>query len=101
MPAVQAKLVTIITVYSARQRVVDALAALGLRGFSVHSVEGHGAHGQRVDTFFEKENLAFNIVTSAELAAKLLEWVERDLLRHDPSIAYCADVTAVPAGHFQ
>jgi nitrogen regulatory protein PII len=101
MPAVHAKLVTIVTRRSAKQRVIDALDRLGVRGFSAADVEGRGVHGQVAATLFEEENVAFSIVVSAAIAEQLLDWVERDLVPHDPAIAYAGDVLAVPGGHFQ
>ena len=100
MAPAPAKLVTIVTPFSARQRVVDVLTELGVRGYTAASVEGHGVHGDRVSSLFEHENVAFTIVVSGAIAAKLLAWVEDELAPTDPSIAYCADVVAVPAGHF-
>lgn len=100
MAPVNAKIVTVVTGAAARPRVVEALEAMGARGFTVSRVEGHGAHGDRKTGFFDDENVAFSVVVPEPLALRILEWVETDLAPREPSIAYAADVLAVPAGHF-
>ena len=97
MSSVQAKLVTIITVFEARDIVLEALAALGVRGFSLSRVEGVGVHGKKRTGLVDADNVEFAIVTSEPLCARILEWVDGDLLACHPGIAYSSDVVAVAA----
>jgi hypothetical protein len=101
MPSVPAKLVTIITVFEARDHVQSGLRELGLGGYSVARVEGHGVHGELVSGFGSAQNFLFLVLTSAERAAGLLEWVERALVPNFPGIAYAVDAVAVPASALQ
>ena len=97
MPPLQAKLVTIITAYEARNLVMQALADLGVHSFSTSKVEGAGRHGPKLRGFIEAGNVEFAIVVSEPLSIRLLSWVEAKLLAEHPGIAYSADVLAVAA----
>ena len=97
MPPVPARVVTIITTSTARQRCLDAFTELGVKSFSETHVGGAGVHGKKRNTLFETENVEFIVVSSAALALRLLDWVEHNLLPHWPMIAYSADVVAIAA----
>jgi nitrogen regulatory protein PII len=97
MALTAAKLVTIITAFEGHDRVVDAIHKLGIEGYSVTRMEGHGLHGAQVGSVISARNYAFAIVATGELATRLLDWVERDLVPTHPTLAYCIDVLAVPA----
>jgi nitrogen regulatory protein PII len=100
MPPKPAKLVTIIAPHHARERILDALHALGARGFSLSHVEGFGAHGHRDSGVADAKNLAVMVVAGDALARKILTWVEEELIPIHAAIAYSADVIAVPGGYF-
>jgi nitrogen regulatory protein PII len=95
MPQLEAKLVTIITTFDAEHRVREALREIGIRGFSVARVDGEGVHGERQGGFITHESAAFTVVTTAELAAKIMAWVEQHFVPTSPGIAYVTDVVAV------
>jgi nitrogen regulatory protein PII len=97
VPPISAKVITIITAFEARDLVLDAFADLGVRKYSVLHVEGLGAHGERRSGLTETKNLMYIVVASEALAARLLQWVERELLLAASSIAYSADAAAVAA----
>ncbi len=101
MPPVTAKVVTIITVFEARERVLEALTTLGVRGFSTYNVEGTGVHGEKRTGLVETENLVFVILASEPLSDRVLAWVEEHLLPRYPGIAYSTDVSAVAARPIQ
>lgn len=101
MAGVPAKLVTLIVVYQAQTVVQARLRALGVVGYSESSVEGHGATGDRRAGLIDAANIQFTIVTSDAIASQILDWVERDLSTHHPSIAYVTDVLAAPASRFK
>lgn len=95
MPAVSAKVVTIITGEQAQERVFAALPALGAPHFSYSAVKGRGVHGKREGGLFEDSNLAFTIVTTELVAARIYQWLENELLPTFPAIAYTTDTVAL------
>lgn len=97
MAPVAAKLVTIITAFEGHDRVLDGLHKLRIDGYSVTRTEGHGVHGAQVGNVISAKNYAFAIVAREELAMRLLDWVEHELVPAHPTVAYSADVLAVPA----
>jgi nitrogen regulatory protein PII len=97
MPPVDAQLVTIITVFDAEQFVQEALAALGVHGYSMAHVEGAGLHGKKQTGLVEAKNVAFSIVASKSLSVRILDWVDEHLLERYPGIAYLGDVVVVAA----
>lgn len=97
MKSENAKVVTLITVFDARDLVLKAFADMNVRGYSLAHVEGVGVHGQKKSGLVETENLSYVIVASESLAAQVLDWVDRELLARYPSIAFSTDATAVTA----
>jgi hypothetical protein len=96
MPSIPAKLVTIITVFEAREHVQTALRDFGLGGYSVARVEGHGVHGDLASSIGSAKNFLFLVLTDAARASRLLAWVEGELLPSFPGVAYAVDAVAVP-----
>jgi hypothetical protein len=90
-----AKVVTIITAFDARERLLEAFAHLGVHSFSSFHVEGVGVHGEKRTSLGETRNLVYVTVVSEALATRLLAWVEADLLTAFASIAYSTDAVAV------
>ena len=97
MPAIPAKLVTIITVFSAQLRIERGLAKLGAKAYSLAKVDGRGQHGHQRDGIVDSANVQFSIVAHEKLAMQILEWVEREIASSEPVIAYAADVIALPS----
>ena len=97
MLPIHARVVTIITVFEARELVLDAFSDLGVRSYSMSRVEGAGVHGEKRTGLVEAENFVFVVVASAPLATRVLTWVEADLLARYPCIAYTTDAIAVAA----
>jgi hypothetical protein len=95
MPAVAAKVVTIITGEQAQERVWEALPALGAPHFSYCAVRGQGVHGKIAGGLFEDHNLAITIVTTDAVATRIVQWLERDLMPTFPAIAYITDSVAL------
>src|SRR5215475_4599412 len=91
------KVVTIITVFEAGELVRKGFATLGVVGYSSSHVEGVGAHGEKRSGLTGGKNLAYVVVVSEALAARILDWVDHKLLPHHASIAYSTDATAVTA----
>lgn len=97
MTLTNAKVVTIITAFDARARLLEAFADLGVHSFSTFHAEGMGAHGEKRTGLDETKNLVYVSVLSETVAARVLAWVEAELLPAFPSIAYSTDAVAVAA----
>ncbi len=100
MAIVSARVVTIISVIEARDQILKGIESFGLRAYSTHRIRGRGAHGRRMGGFFESENVSFVVVTSPAMALKLLTWVDDEVSKIHPAIAYSAGADAVPGDHF-
>jgi hypothetical protein len=100
MPLINAKLVTIVSVFEARDRITEELKKLGVSGMSIARVEGEGFHGTKRDGLFESANAAFSVVASERLAAAILEWVEREIEPRHPVIAWSSEVVTLSGHHF-
>jgi hypothetical protein len=92
-----AKVVTIITDFEARDLVLAGFEDLGVRSFSSTHVEGVGVHGEKRTGLNETKNLEYVVVASEALAASLLAWVQDRLLPRYPSIAFSTDAFVVSA----
>ncbi len=86
------KLVTIVCEAYAREPVTGLLREVGARGWTLFAVEGEGAHGGRPADIPEFSNLQIEIVVRPEVAAVLLERLERELFPRYGMIAFAADV---------
>jgi nitrogen regulatory protein PII len=95
MPAERAKLVTIISGEENHSRIATAVTSFGARGFTFHKVAGHGTHGTRPAGFFDSSNETFSVVVTEEIANRILDWVEKELVPSAAVIAYCQDVLAI------
>jgi hypothetical protein len=97
VPPTATKIVTIITAFEARDLVLAGFADLGVRKYSLLHVEGMGEHGERRSSLTGTKNIMYIVVASEALSARLLQWVERELLLAASSIAYSSDAVAVAA----
>lgn len=91
------KVVTIVTVFAARELVQAAFPSLGVDGFTARHVEGVGAHGEKRTSLFDAKNVEYIVVASESLAERIMQWVEDELLPRYPAIAYSTDAVAVLA----
>ena len=57
MPPTNAKVVTIITAFDARARLLEAFSDLGVRSFSTFHVEGMGVHGEKRSGIGDTRNI--------------------------------------------
>jgi hypothetical protein len=97
MVLTNARVVTIITAFDARARLLKAFSDLGVQSFSSFHVEGMGTHGEKRTGLAEAKNIVYVSVVSEALASRVLAWVEADLLPSFPSIAFTTDAVAVAA----
>ena len=88
-------MVNITTAYSQKDRVERKLAELAILGFSFSNVRGHGTHGHLPTSWLDASNISFTVITTEELADKLLHRAEHELIAHYPGIAYVTDVMTV------
>ncbi len=91
MPIVPAKVVTIIAVFEAQEKIENHLKALGLKGWSFDRCKGRGIRGTRLGGFSDGDNLNFTVIASEEVAEKLITWVGESLNPLDPAVAYAVD----------
>ncbi len=93
------KLVTIIIGSEYRNELTDVLPTLGVKGFTFVEVKGRGAHDPRL-SFFDGTNLQIEVLANAEVADRVLAYLETNYLPRVALVAHVADVVAMPAGHF-
>lgn len=95
MPPKPRKVITVIVAEENQERVVAGLKASGAHDFTFCFVKGQGTHGRRVGGMFGAENVMTTVVTSAEVAEKVLRWFERELMVHATGIIYVMDGAAI------
>jgi nitrogen regulatory protein P-II 2 len=94
------KMVTIVCEAYAREPVTALLRAVGARGWTLFSVEGEGARGDRPADIPEFANIQIEIVVRPEIATVMLERLEKELFPRYGMIAFAADVQVLRAGKF-
>ncbi|MBI2813480.1 MAG: transcriptional regulator [Opitutae bacterium] len=94
------KLVTIVCEAFAREPVLDLLRAAGARGWTLFAVEGEGRRGGRPADIPEFSNIQIEVIVRPEVAAALLERLERELFPRYGMIAFAADVQVLRPGKF-
>ena len=86
------KLVTIVTEALARKPVEALLNQVGAHGFTVFSVEGQGARGERAADISEYANIQIQVVVPPAIADQLLARLTSDFFPCYGMIAYETDV---------
>lgn len=94
------KLVTIICEAHARKPITELLREVGARGWTAFPVEGDGAKGPRHADIPETTNLQLQVVVRSDVAATLLERLEREYFPRYGMIAYAADVQVLRQNKF-
>jgi nitrogen regulatory protein PII len=92
-------LVTVITGFEMKERVISDLTGLGVTGCTIVRAEGHGLHGTRRFGVLDGANVQIEILVDAELAKKILELVETGY-RGEPILAFAHEVHAVSFERF-
>ena len=89
------KLLRIVAEARLRDDVVRLLAGAGVHGYTITSVGGSGANGDRLGTTVETSNVLIETVAAEEKALEALGLVHRSLLGRNAVIAYLMDATVL------
>ncbi len=90
MTTVPYRLVTIIAERSVRDRLLDAVHALGATGHTISDVEGEGSQGVR--TARGGPSVKIEAIVSAEVADRIAAHVAERYFAHHSVIVYLQDV---------
>lgn len=85
------KLVTIVTEGLLKDKMIDLLEKQGATGFTIVRAEGKGSRGLRA-TDWEGPNYRFEVITSPEIAEKIVRAVQEKYLTHYSVIVWLSDV---------
>lgn len=86
------KLVTVVGEAYSREPVLKILRETGAHGWTLFTVEGDGARGQRPGDIREFANIQIEAVVTPEVSRRLLERLERELFPRYGMIAFESDV---------
>ena len=86
------KRVTIVTEALARESIRQLLSEVGAHGYTIFSVEGSGAQGERPADIAEFGNIQVEVVLQPPVAERLLERLNREFFPRYAMIAYECDV---------
>jgi nitrogen regulatory protein P-II 2 len=73
---------------------------VGAHGFTLFSVEGAGAQGDRVNDIAEYGNIQVQVIVRPEVATRLLEKLEREFFPKFAMVAYESDIRVLRQGKF-
>ncbi len=93
------KLVTIIAASHAQERLHRMLTDLGVRHFTVCTVDGRGMHGTHERGFFGNGNIRLETIVTIQVADAILD---RAAIEAESAelVAFSQDIVAVPHAHF-
>ncbi len=94
MRTTRMKLVTIVAEPVLEDRLIDEIKKLGASGYTVTTARGEGTRGVHADAWLG-HNARIEVVTSPELADRILEHLAHDYFRDYAVIAYTTDVDVV------
>lgn len=94
------KLVTIVCEALARQPLTALLGEVGAQGYTLFTVEGSGAQGQRVADIQEFANIQVEVIVPPAVAGQLLQRLERDFFPRYAMVAYESDVRVLRSHKF-
>jgi nitrogen regulatory protein PII len=97
--AAKVTLVTVITGFEMKERVVSDLTRLGVTGCTIVRADGHGLHGTRKFGLLDGANVQIETLVDAQLAKKILELIETDYTG-EPILAFAHEVQAVAFERF-
>lgn len=99
-----AKCVVIITESAIKSDVLDFITTLGVKGYTIDTVCGRGERGIRDDDALLGDylrNVKIEVVTTAELAEKIVFTVIEQFFKNYAGIAYMHDVQVVREDKFR
>jgi nitrogen regulatory protein P-II 2 len=86
------KPVTIVCEAIAREPLTALLHEVGAHGYTLFTVEGSGAQGQRVADIQEFANIRVEVIVPPAVAGRLLGRLEKDFFPRYAMVAYESDV---------
>ncbi len=87
-------LLTIVAEHVLRERLINTLQSVGVRGFTIYEVEGEGSRHRRISEVLGS-NVKIETIVSDELASQLLEILKRDYFARFAVIAYTSQVNVI------
>lgn len=88
------RLVTVIAERSVRDRLLEAIHALGATGHTIHDVHGEGSRGANVAQH-DRPSVKIETIVAAEVAERIVDHVASTYFEHYAVIAYVQDVSVV------
>jgi len=94
------KLVTVVCEALARQALLDVLKQAGAHGYTLFTVEGSGAQGERPGDIVEFGNIQTQVVVTPGTAQAILTQLHQQLFPRYAMIAYATDIQVIRSGKF-
>ena len=94
------KLVTVVCEAYAQDAVTKLLREVGAHGWTSFAVEGDGSRGKRPADIREFANIQIEVIVPPEVAATLLERLEKEFFSRYGMIAFESDVRVLRAKKF-
>lgn len=91
----QMKLVTVICEALAREPLIVLIEDAGAHGYTLFSVEGKGAKGNRPGDIAEFGNIQLEVILTDASAEKLVDRLAADFFPRFAAVAYVSDVTVL------
>lgn len=88
------RLVTVIAERSVRDRLLDALHALGATGHTIHDVRGEGSRGTHVSSH-DQLSVKVETIVTLPVAEQIVEHVAEHYFAHHAVIVYVQEVAVV------
>jgi len=95
----RARLVTIVAEALLERRLIDEILALGASGYTLSNVRGDGSRGVRA-SHWEGGNIKFEVIASPDVAAAILERLEKTYFASYAIIAWASDVEVIRGAKF-
>lgn len=94
------KRVTVIGEALAREPLRRLIAESGAHGYTLFPVEGQGSQGRRPGDIQEFGNIQVEVIVPPDVAARLLERLEREFFPRFAMVAYESDIRVLRSGKF-
>ena len=100
MQTVPLKLITIITEAILEERIIREIRQLGAKGYTISEVRGEGSRGIHASDW-EGKNSKIELLVSAEVAARIFNYVADQFFAHYAVIVYAQDVQVIRGEKYQ
>jgi nitrogen regulatory protein P-II 2 len=92
-------LVTVIAAFELEERLLRDLRGLGVKGYTIGSVDGRGVHGPRMAALVDAPNMRIEMLVGTALTQRILERIASKYT-DQPIMAYVHAVDAMPREQF-